>query len=143
MSQPFMEIDHLRELTLARDLSPHILTAGAFGYFVEPPGNGLHHLFFCAWMGAPGLAAKSCNWIDTSAGKRAACSNPQCCWGRMFNRSGVTKACRSAFALFRPRQKQRSSQARWQGLTVKSSFLSVAGRRWPGSRLPAPVLALP
>lgn len=56
MSQPFMEIDHLRELTLARDLSPHILTAGAFGYFVEPPGNGLHHLFFLrmdgrTWVG--------------------------------------------------------------------------------------------
>lgn len=39
-------LDRTRELALARSMPRHLNESGAVGHYLEPPGNGLHHVFF-------------------------------------------------------------------------------------------------
>ncbi|WP_323160166.1 class I SAM-dependent methyltransferase [Pseudomonas fluorescens] len=49
-------LDQTRELALARSMPRHLNENGGVGHYLEPPGNGLHHLFFLrlhdeVWVG--------------------------------------------------------------------------------------------
>ncbi|KAA0972897.1 trans-aconitate 2-methyltransferase [Pseudomonas sp. ANT_H12B] len=46
MKNPQVEVNHARELALAQGMARPITQSGAVSRYLEPAGNGLHHVFF-------------------------------------------------------------------------------------------------
>lgn len=65
-------LDRTRELALARSMPRHLNENGAVGHYLEPPGNGLHHVFFLrlndqVWVGRKLLQRdRQFRWLASS-----------------------------------------------------------------------------